>query len=311
MRLIKFSCTAITNRAYEAGTTQTARRFDGGTVQRRPQNTGRRAINRDTLALISGTDDADVTSVSKTVGEEGPVQTKEWKEMRDLARSVFHVYFTNNDCDDDENSQLKQSDASKKSSLLKKINGTMPWLPELINGSDAPNVVKAPVLFLEASLRGMAQVRMHTSESGMHETQYLSLDIYHQSIPSIQVFFQNNPLSGLLILIAMFVQSSRVAVHGIIAIICGNLAGLFMGFDENFLSCGLFGYNSFLVGLAIATFDSGEMHMGYNLAAVVGVVITSYFSSVLLVMLGKILAPYKVSWAFHLGVYGYYMHTHV
>lgn len=154
------------NRAYESGTTQTARRLDGGTFQRRPQNTGLRAINRDTLALISGTDDADVTPVSKTVGEEGPAtrQTKEWREMRDLARSVFHVYFTNNDCDEDGIAQLKQSDASKKSSLLKKINGTMPWLPELINGSDAPNIVKALALFFEASLRGMAQVRMRTRE---------------------------------------------------------------------------------------------------------------------------------------------------
>ncbi len=101
----------------------------------------------------------------------------------------------------------------------------------------------------------------------------------------------------------MFIQSSRVAVHGIIAIVCGNLAGLFMGFDESFLSCGLFGYNSFLVGLAIATFDSADMHMGYNCAAVVGVIIASYFSSVLFVMLGKVLAPYKVSLAFYLGVH--------
>jgi len=93
----------------------------------------------------------------------------------------------------------------------------------------------------------------------------------------------------------MFVQSSRVAVHGIIAIICGNLSGLFMGFDKSFLSCGLFGYNSFLVGLAIATFDSAEMHTGYNWSALIGVIITSYFSSVLFVMLGKIIAPYKVS----------------
>lgn len=84
-------------------------------------------------------------------------------------------------------------------------------------------------------------------------------------------------------------------MHGIIAIICGNLSGLFMGFDNSFLSCGLFGYNSFLVGLAIATFDSAETHMGYNLSAVIGVIISSYFSSVLFVMLGKMLAPYKVS----------------
>ena len=93
----------------------------------------------------------------------------------------------------------------------------------------------------------------------------------------------------------MFIQSSRVAVHGIIAIVCGNLAGLFMGFDESFLSCGLFGYNSFLVGLAIATFDSAQR---YNWAAVVGVVIASYLSSVVFVMLGKVLAPYKVGRSF-------------
>lgn len=95
----------------------------------------------------------------------------------------------------------------------------------------------------------------------------------------------------------MFVQSSRVAVHGIVAIICGNLTGRLMGFDKSFLSCGLFGYNSFLVGLAIATFDSSNTHAGYNWSAVIGVIIASYFSSVLFVMLGKMLAPYKVSLA--------------
>lgn len=94
----------------------------------------------------------------------------------------------------------------------------------------------------------------------------------------------------------MFIQSSRVAVHGIIAIIIGNLSGLLMGFDKSFLSCGLFGYDSFLVGLAISTFDAaGSMHLGYNWSAAIGVIISSYFSSVLFVMLGKILSPYKVS----------------
>lgn len=229
---------------------------------------------RSSHAIFFGTDD--VTTLKETSGEKDvpempetkepefadAKQAEEWREMRDLARSVFYVYFNNNDCDD-EVAHMRQSQ-TQKPSLLKRINGTMPWLPTLINGSSAPNVVKTPILFIEASFRGIAQV-----------------------------FFQNNPLSGLLILIAMFVQSSRVAVHGIIAIICGNLSGLFMGFDKSFLSCGLFGYNSFLVGLAIATFDSAETHMGYNWSAVIGVIISSYFSSVLFVMLGKMLAPYK------------------
>jgi len=92
----------------------------------------------------------------------------------------------------------------------------------------------------------------------------------------------------------MFVQSSRVAVHGIIAIICGNLSGRLMGFDKSFLSCGLFGYNSFLVGLAIATFDDSAVHQEYTWSTVIGVIWASYFSTVWFIMLGKLLAPYKV-----------------
>lgn len=162
LRLINVSLHDNYNRAYEAGATQNARRLDGGTIQRRPrierQATARRA------SLNSGTDDVEVaplTSKGKTDVPEGHA------EMRDLAQSIFKVYFTN-DCDDDDIAQLKQSASSKIPSLLKKINGTMAWLPELMNGSDAPNAIKAPILFMEASFRGMAQVRTHTRECGVH-----------------------------------------------------------------------------------------------------------------------------------------------
>lgn len=86
-------------------------------------------------------------------------QAEEWREMRDLARSVFYVYFTNNDCDDEIAHMRQSQESKKKSSLLKKVNGTMPWLPTLIDGSSTPKVVKAPLLFMEASFRGIAQVR--------------------------------------------------------------------------------------------------------------------------------------------------------
>ena len=63
-----------------------------------------------------------------------------------------------------------------------------------------------------------------------------------------------------------------------------------MGFDHGLLSCGLFGYNSFLVGLALSTFYGPDT---YYWAVIVGSIIMALFSSVLFVMLGKILAPYK------------------
>ena len=131
---------------------------------------------RSSHAIFFGTDD--VTTLKETSGEKDvpempetkepefadAKQAEEWREMRDLARSVFYVYFNNNDCDD-EVAHMRQSQ-TQKPSLLKRINGTMPWLPTLINGSSAPNVVKTPILFIEASFRGIAQVRTLTTDFG-------------------------------------------------------------------------------------------------------------------------------------------------
>ena len=156
----------------------------------------------------------DVEAPEKKEEEE---QSEEVREVCELARDIFHVYF--NDSDDNTNTR---SSRKQKKNLYQMINGTMPHLPSYISKLSLPTPVVSLLLFAEASLRGMAQV-----------------------------YFQNNPLSGLFILIGMCVQSSRVAVHGLIAICAGNLTGLLMGFDKSFLSCGLFGYNSFLVGLAL------------------------------------------------------------
>ena len=202
-------------RAFESGTTQTARRLDGGTLrQRRPPNTNQRATTlshsesasslrrprggstgsyasienatqqpKSSHAIFFGTDDV-TTLKEKSWDEDIPEmpETKEpefanaeeaeaWREMCDLARSVFYVYFTNNDCDNDI-AHMRKSQAEKKTSLLSRINGTMPWLPTLIDGSSAPNIVKTPTLFMEASFRGIAQVRTLTSLPSVHEIQY-------------------------------------------------------------------------------------------------------------------------------------------
>jgi len=280
--------------AYEAGTTQNARSLGRSTVRHRratvdvipPVNVRHSRATVDTAGhlpptatfsrtasshmLFFGTDD--VATLKKT--EEAPEdaeavpkkeddkQSKEWKDLCKLARDAFHVYFT-----DDSKTQLSivsKIKQEKKKRIYTKINGTMPYLTLYLTKLQLPAPFVNVILFTEASFRGIAQV-----------------------------YFQNNPLSGLFILAGIFVQSTRVAVHGIISIVAGNLAGMLMGFDKSFLSCGLFGYNSFLVGLALATFYSPEKHEGYYWPVVVGTIIFAYFSSVLFVMLGKILSPYK------------------
>mmetsp|Transcript_33860 Transcript_33860/g.80997 ORF Transcript_33860/g.80997 Transcript_33860/m.80997 type:complete len:745 (-) Transcript_33860:519-2753(-) len=247
--------------SYEA-TTKNARSL-GSTGVRRRQPTGVDRPSKDGHSVFFGTDDLaairPVEEVDEKKQEEALIKEKppspEFVEIRDLARDTFGVYFSS--YDDEDVSEMKQK---KKLGVLRSMNGTMPWFPALIKKRTG-GPVKDCALFVEYCLRGIAQV-----------------------------YFQNNPLSGLLILTGMFVQSSRIAVQGLIAISAGNLTAVLMGFDHGLLSCGLFGYNSFLVGLALSTFYGPDT---YYWAVVVGSIIMALFSSVLFVMLGKILAPYK------------------
>jgi hypothetical protein len=171
-------------------------------------------LDRSSHTIFFGTDD--ITAFKKeekeiTAEESDEVefketnQSQEWKELCAVAQDVFGVYFST----DESHLELERSKEQKKKRIYTRINGTMPWLSEHIKSLSIPGFMTALLLFTEASLRGIGQV-----------------------------FFQNNPLSGLFILVAMFLQSSRVAVHGIIALVIGNMAGLVMGFDKSFVSCG-------------------------------------------------------------------------
>ena len=155
-----------------------------------------------THTIFFGTDD--IGTLKK--GEPEPIKVESpIPQEQTLAHDVFGVYFST----DDTHAEIGKARDEKKQRFLAKINGTMPWLPSLLKGLELPQVVTALLLFTEASLRGIGQV-----------------------------YFQNNPLTGLFVLIAMFVQSTRVAVHGVVALVVGNLAGILMGFDKSFVSCG-------------------------------------------------------------------------
>jgi urea transporter len=142
-------------------------------------------------------------------------------------------------------------------SVISSFNATMPWIQSYLDSEI--------LLFVELCLRGISQV-----------------------------YFQNNPMSGLFILVRLFLQSTRVAIHGVVALVCGNLIALILGFDKGLARSGLFGYNSLLVGLALATFDnSTEKHRDCNGYTLLASVVFSSFSSVIFVVIGKLLGPYK------------------
>ena len=74
-----------------------------------------------------------------------------------------------------------------------------------------------------------------------------------------QVMFQDNPLSGLLFFIAIGWGSlaagmPQVALGGLVALVAGTLTAQWLRVDAAGLAAGLYGYNAYLVGLALGTF---------------------------------------------------------
>jgi urea transporter len=74
-----------------------------------------------------------------------------------------------------------------------------------------------------------------------------------------QVMFQDNPLSGLLFLVAVGWGSyaggaPAVATGGLLALVTATLAAYWLRVDRVALHAGLFGFNAYLVGLALPTF---------------------------------------------------------
>lgn len=74
-----------------------------------------------------------------------------------------------------------------------------------------------------------------------------------------QVMFQDNPLSGLLFFIAIGWGSwaggaPQVAIGGLVALVAGTLMAQWLRVDTAGLNAGLYGFNAYLTGLALATF---------------------------------------------------------
>merc|ERR1719384_1560302 len=68
-----------------------------------------------------------------------------------------------------------------------------------------------------------------------------------------QVCFMNNPLSGLLVIVALMIHNWQTACFGILALTASTLTAVVMkGYDA--CTGGLFGFNGILVGIAISMF---------------------------------------------------------
>ncbi|NXK73768.1 UT2 protein, partial [Amazona guildingii] len=76
-----------------------------------------------------------------------------------------------------------------------------------------------------------------------------------------QVMFVNNPLSGLIILVGLFIQKPWWMLTGCTGTTVSTLTALVLSQDRSAIAAGLHGYNGILVGLLMAVFsDKGDYY---------------------------------------------------
>ena len=101
-----------------------------------------------------------------------------------------------------------------------------------------------------------------------------------------QVIFINNPISGVLILVALFIQSSWVGAMGLLGVVASTVMALMLTLDRNTIRNGIFGYNGALVGVALATFSDPSAGGGLGGWAI-AILLFAAFSTILMHTVGK------------------------
>jgi len=124
---------------------------------------------------------------------------------------------------------------------LSVIDGTMPGWAARVEGN--------PLLdFIDACLRGVGQV-----------------------------CFMNNPITGLAILVAMFVAEPWLGFAGVVGVVVSTLSAVAIGMDRGAIRIGLFGFNGVLVGAGLSLF----MQPDWDLLVIVWIVVASFLSTIL------------------------------
>ncbi len=135
------------------------------------------------------------------------------------------------------------------------VNGTMSDWSESIEGN-------APVEFVDSCLRGVGQV-----------------------------CFMNNPITGLAILVAMFVAEPWLGFAGVLGVAVSTLAAILIGMDNGAIRAGLFGFNGVLVGAGLSLF----LQPNWDIVVMVWIVVIAAFSTVLHAALASVfIGSFKV-----------------
>jgi urea transporter len=103
-----------------------------------------------------------------------------------------------------------------------------------------------------------------------------------------QVMFQNNPLTGLLFLVGIFVNSAELGGAGLLGLAASTLAAYLLGADRALIRNGLFGFNGILVGIGLAFF------LEFDPLLAVYIVLGGAVSTIVMMALANFFAPWDM-----------------
>ncbi|WP_315388335.1 urea transporter [uncultured Stenotrophomonas sp.] len=112
-----------------------------------------------------------------------------------------------------------------------------------------------------------------------------------------QVVFQNNPWSGLVILLGIAFNSWIYAAICVVGVLASTLTAVVLKADRGLIRDGLFGFNGALVALALIAFTSEDFQTGAvpSFAMFVYLVCGAAMSSMAFASLAALLGPHKVA----------------
>lgn len=112
-----------------------------------------------------------------------------------------------------------------------------------------------------------------------------------------QVVFQNNPVSGLIILGALFLNSWIYGAICLLGTVVSTLTARILDADKGLVADGLFGFNGALVGLALVAFTSADFRVGAvpSIHMFIYILFAAAMTSVVFAAISVLLKPYKVA----------------
>lgn len=112
-----------------------------------------------------------------------------------------------------------------------------------------------------------------------------------------QVVFQNNPLSGLIILAALFFNSWIYGSICLLGVAASTAMAMVLKADRDLVRNGLFGFNGALVALALVAFTSADFRVGAMPSPLmtVYIVFAAAMTTVVFQAIATLLGPHKVA----------------